>query len=104
MEWLSELRTSDDGSVAVSIRVFHAVFEKWRNVARAVNDHEQLDAISPSSPVVDQNGFFRNIFGVEFDVSCFSSVASGLVLGTDKFRRVVVTTFALALSETVDSI
>jgi len=60
--------------------------------------------LSPSSPVVDQNGFFRNIFGVEFDVSCFSSVASGLVLGTDKFRRVVVTTFALALSETVDSI
>ena len=60
--------------------------------------------VSPSSPVVDQNGFFRNIFGVEFDVSCFSSVASGLVLGTDKFRRVVVTTFALALSETVDSI
>jgi len=51
-----------------------------------------------------QNGFFGNIFGVELDVSCFSLVASGLVLGNDKFKRVVVTTFDLALSESVDSI
>ena len=75
----------------------------WRT-CRCSEGHLFRFAANPSSPVVDQNGFFRNIFGVEFDVSCFSSVASGLVLGTDKFRRVVVTTFALALSETVDSI
>jgi len=53
---------------------------------------------------MDQNGFFENIFGVEFDVSCFSSVAGGLVFGNDKFKRVVVTTFDLARSGSVDSI
>jgi hypothetical protein len=45
-----------------------------------------------------------NIFGVEFDVSCFSSVARVSILGDDKLKRVVVTTFDLALSESVDSI
>ena len=61
--------------------------------------YTNLKAVAISEKCLFQKYFLRRM-----DVSCFASVANELVPGNDKFQRVVVTTFALALSGLVDNI
>ena len=77
-EWLSRGRDLKPSSVdSITLIELLASYVTWAKTYYRESN--------PSSPVVDQNGFFGDIFGVEFDVSCFSSVTGRLILGNNKF-------------------